>query len=314
MKSVKVHPKNPNYLGKKFKTPEKKVNKYNVFLENPLKELEDEKNKLESLLELQQSIKKIKSPIRIESKKFDNYIKKLDDKHTKKIAIALPIIIYRLSTLIIKQKDTFGTIFKVFHNTVSDTKDWDKMSYTSKVVQILYDYMKLLYEKGTIFGFAEIIILAGIVLDDIPMIIMNNDYIDLKDLAIFQLTKKLAKNVKDLTIVYEAPLKEMEKKKEAKQEKEFKAELNTNIQNLQYSIVQIQAIGNTELANKMMDKEFKSSKPISPSNKGAQLYRKMAEGEKLPSPVKKSPTEKEKEYKKELKKELEKTFIKSTKK
>ena len=158
MKSIKpqFHPKNPNYLGKKFKTPEKKVNKYVVVLENPLKELEDEKKKLESLLELQKSIKKIKSPIRIESKKFDNFIKKMDDAHTKKIAIALPIIIYRLSTLIIKEKDTFGRIFKVFHNTVSGTKDWGKMTFTSKIVQIIYDYMKLMTEKWTVFGYSGI--------------------------------------------------------------------------------------------------------------------------------------------------------------
>jgi hypothetical protein len=235
--SGKIHPKNPNYLGKKFKTPEKKVNKYNVFLENPLKELEDEKKKLESLLELQKSIQKIKSPIRVESKKFDNFIKKMDDKHTKKIAIALPIIIYRLSTLIIKEKDTFGRIFKVFHNTVSSTKDWDKMSFTSKVVQIIYDYMKLMTEKWTIFGFAELIILAGIVLDDIPMIIMNNDYIDLKDLAIFQLTKKLAKNAKDITVVYDAPLKEMEKKKEANAETELKKELKSELVKVKHALV-----------------------------------------------------------------------------
>lgn len=233
IQSPKGHAKNPNYKGKNYKTPEKKVyvNKIKELLENPLKDINDNDKKVQSLIKVTKTLEKIKTPVKIESKKFNDFIKRIDNQAYKKILIAIPIIIYRLASLVVINASIFEVIFKAYQGQIS-TNNWANLSLITKINRIIKDYMQLIFKKQSILGYAELILLAGIVVDDIPRILLNTDYENVQDIAALQLAKKLAETTKKIDKVYEKPIKEAENEKE----KQIIHELGEDIKNLKYKL------------------------------------------------------------------------------
>jgi hypothetical protein len=205
--SPEGHIRNPNYKGKNYKTPEKKVNKYFEIITNPLKSLNEERKKIASFLKIEKVIQTVSAPITVQSNKFDAFLKTINNPANRALAIAIPIILVRLSTLIIQNRSLFKDMFSSFSNTTTSA-NWANSSFYSKIYIILGDYMLSLWKSSGVLGVADLILLAGLLLDDIPKIIKNKDYINVPDINAFKLSQELAKNTKDVAIMYQAPEKE----------------------------------------------------------------------------------------------------------
>lgn len=194
--SVKGHPKNPNYFGKNYKSPVKKPN-IDEILKEPLRSIKEEDKKIKTMIKLESQLIKLKTPIKVESTKFNKFIKVISSPQNRKLAFILPIILYRLSSLLLANKNVYINFMDVFEKN-SDRTEWGSMSLMSKMYVIISDYMKLIYKKSNVLGIAETIILLNIILDEIPRIILATKYDNIDELPVLKLAKHLAQNVKKI--------------------------------------------------------------------------------------------------------------------
>lgn len=227
--SAKGHPRNPNYKGKHYKTPEyiknpveKKpfVNKYKEFLKEPLKQLEEEKNKIDSLININKITSPIKPLVIIKSEKFDKWVKGIKNPFDKKLLVLLPVILIKLSQLVIMNKDLAKSISGMFIDskksadwkTWSDGTIWSKWiswSPISNVYLLIKNFFKMIIEHGPI-GVAEIIVLTTLFLDDIPKIFAKKDLENLKDINKMELTKQTMRKILDVNAIGVSVAKEKE--------------------------------------------------------------------------------------------------------
>lgn len=224
----------PNY---KPRSPRKQNdnNKYKDFLDNPLKHVEQQDQAVVSLIKLNKSIEKIVVPVKLESTKFNKFIENLNNVHTRRIAKMLPIIMYRLLELVIKNRNTFQTIRNVFYNTplLEDySAVWNSYSFVKKIHVIISEYMKIIYKHSTFLGIAELIILGGIVLDDIPSILYSGDYTNLEDISVIPLAKQLAKKTNDVGAIYLAPITKLEQDQRTAQNQQELKDLHLTLQDI----------------------------------------------------------------------------------
>lgn len=221
---IKPHPKNPNYFGKNYKTQPKKVypvNKLNEILKEPIKNIKEEDNRIKSIIKLEQQIIKIKTPVKVESNKFKKFIANIKSPEYRKFAIILPIILYRLSALIIANKSVylgFLEVFKYNTNTLNLT-NWENLSFISKIYTIIKDYMILIYKNGSLLGYAETIILINLILDEIPQILLTNQYNNINELPVIKLAKHLAQNTKTIVDIEQNQAKQDKNNEELKDNK-----------------------------------------------------------------------------------------------
>ena len=242
-------------------------NKYKTFLDKPIQILDDAHTDVNSLIRLSKKTQKLTSPLTVKATKFDKFVKTISNPVNKKLLLAIPIILFRLSTLLIRNKDIFHTIFKSWHSTwnpddPAEANTWGELPLISKISKIFTDYFNLLFKKSSVLGIAEIIILTGIILDDIPRILVNNDYIKLEDLAVTELAKQLARTTKEVHVVYEAPLKEAERAKEKKDAEDRQKNLNIlndNILQMRTDLVEYKYTLKTALKNELGPLEFKAT-------------------------------------------------------
>lgn len=217
-----------------------KLNKYKEFLATPLDVLNNTGKDLSKFIKVASKIALQPSPISITSKKFEIFVQTLNTPLNRRIALVLPIIMFRLSALVIRNKDIFLKIFQVWdmtskHQDVLEQINWDQKSFISKIMVFLHDYMKFIF-KNSILGIAELILVTGIILEDIPRIFSNKDYIKLEDISSLELAKHLAKNSKDIAVIYETPAKKAEEKKRLEEAKEASESLSNRIRELRYEL------------------------------------------------------------------------------
>jgi hypothetical protein len=214
-KEQKPHPKNPNYFGKNYKSPEKKiyVNKVKEIMEEPLKQIKDDNKKVVSIIKLQKSLHKIPSPMKVESTKFKKFINSLDNIYYRKLVFVLPIILYRLSSLLIHNQGMFLKLMDVYTKNMytTQTQTWQQMSFISKYYKVIVDYMKIIFEKSSILGTAELIVFASLIVDEIPKILFSTDYKDAEQLAVLKIAKHLAQNVKKVDEIVDNKVNQQQK-------------------------------------------------------------------------------------------------------
>lgn len=235
VKSVKGHIRNPNYKGKHFKTPEyvkyeKKENKYKEFVKSPLKQLEQREKEVESLIKVNSIAKVIKSPIHPQSDKFTKWVKSLDNPISRKMLLVVPIILFRVSSLIIKNQDIYKQVITVYDQGRSKFK-WQDMFLPSKIYQVMLDFFKYIHEKGYVMPISQLFVLIGIFVDDLPRIFTSKDYENLQDLGILEIAKQTARKVIQVQVIAENTL---EKQKNDVIQKDFHqklADTKTQIEN-----------------------------------------------------------------------------------
>lgn len=205
-KSVKGHARNPNYKGKHFKTPEyvkkiEHVNKYKEFLKSPLKQLEDREKEIKSLIKVNSIAKVIKSPIHPDTSKFTKWVKSLENPVSRKLLFVLPIILFRIASLIVKNQDIYKQVISIYDEAAGNL-DWKDRWLPSKIYKVMYDFFNFLYEKG-VRSLPELIVITGIFIDDLPRIFTSKDYNELQDLSILELGKQAGRKVMQVQTIAE---------------------------------------------------------------------------------------------------------------
>ena len=221
---IKGHTKNPNYFGKNYKTQPKKVypiNKLNEILKEPLKVIKDENKKIKSIIKLEQQLIKIPSITKIESNKFKKFIQNINVPQYKSLAIILPIILYRLSSLLIANKNVYLSFLEVFKDNTNalNLANWEKLSFISKIYTIIRDYMVLIFKNGTLLGYAETIILIDLISSEIPKIIFTNEYKNISDVPVLKLAKHLAQNTKTINNIEQSQIAQEQMNEEIQENK-----------------------------------------------------------------------------------------------
>lgn len=271
----KGHPKNPNYFGKNYKTPEKKiypVNKLNEILKEPIKIIKDEDKKIKSIIKLEQQLIKIPSIVKVESNKFNNFIKNIKIPEYKNFAIILPIILFRLSSLLIANKSTYLGFLEVFRDNTSALKlnNWEKLSFISKVYTIIKDYMVLIFKNGSPLGYAETIILINLILDEIPKIILTKEYNNINEVPVLKLAKHLAQNTKTIKNIEQSQIDQEQTNKEIQENRvmlrqliDTNNEITTNYQDILKKVEtkfdKNQYFANQDIAGIIIDEAKKGS-------------------------------------------------------
>lgn len=208
-KSVKGHARNPNYKGKHFKTPEyvkkiEHVNKYKEFLKSPLKQLENREKEVQSLIKVNSIAKVIKSPIHPDTSKFTKWVKSLENPVSRKLLFVVPIILFRVASLIVKNQDIYKQVISVYDEAAGDL-DWKDRWLPSKIYKVMADFFNFLYEKG-IKSLPELIVITGIFIDDLPRIFTSKDYNELQDLSILELGKQAGRKVMQVQTIAETAI------------------------------------------------------------------------------------------------------------
>lgn len=221
---IKGHTKNPNYFGKNYKTPVKKIypiNTLNEILKEPLKVIKDENKKIKSIIKLEQQLIKIPSITKVESNKFKKFIQNINVPQYKSLAIILPIILYRLSSLLIANKNVYLGFLEVFKDNTNalNLANWEKLSFISKFYTIIRDYMVLIFKNGTLLGYAETIILIDLITAEIPKIIFTNEYKNISDVPVLKLAKHLAQNTKAINNIEQSQIAQEQMNDEIRENK-----------------------------------------------------------------------------------------------
>lgn len=271
---IKGHTKNPNYFGKNYKTPVKKVyiNTLNEILKEPLKVIKDENKKIKSIIKLEQQLIKIPSITKVESNKFKKFIQNINVPQYKSLAIILPIILYRLSSLLIANKNTYLGFLEVFKDNTNALKlaNWEQLSFISKIYTIIKDYMVLIFKNGTLLGYAETIILIDLITAEIPRIIFANEYKNISDVPVLKLAKHLAQNTKTINNIEQSQIAQEEMNKEIQEHKmdmrqliETNNEVTTNYNNLlkkvETNLGKNEYFATQDMANIIIDEAKKGS-------------------------------------------------------
>ena len=210
------------------------INKYKELLQAPLQVLVRSKKDLTSYLQIARTASLVKSPINIRAEKFNDFVGKINTSYNRSFALALPIILFRMSTLFLKHKDIFIRVLRSL-DTTKETDEWSNLSFISKLLRVSKDYLNIISKTSIVFGIAEIIVLLSIVLDDLPRILVNKDYLNLEDLALPQLFRQLAQNTSQIEkVIVDVPAND----KKIKLAKEDAKNLTDKITELNDTLIQ----------------------------------------------------------------------------
>ena len=187
--------------------------------------------------------------------------------------LVLPIILFRVSSLIVKNQDIFKQVVKVYDKAASNL-EWKDRYLPSKIYTVMADFFHLIKEKGVI-SIPEIIVILGLFLDDLPRIFTSKEYDNLEDLSIIELGKQTGRKMMQVQTISETTI-----------QKETDDAIQKNAhRTLDDTLVEIGNIKNTiELSNNLHKKSHQERETLKEELK-QHLYNLEQINEKLNQPA-----------------------------
>lgn len=226
---------NGNYVKRQYKrkisgskSVSQKLNKYQKFLNQPLESLN--KARAGAIKKLEGMGRGISEKLRagnvnIVSQRYKQFIKHFNNDNTRMLAKTLPLILLTLTSLFIAHRETFKMFGKLYIENAEDINKIGGAGFITNINTIIKLWMKILstmnFTKKIELG-SHVIVLLTLFLDEIPHV-FTKSYVDLRDINILQLLKRLGMNANEITKIVGTPQKEAEDKVEReRREKEEK--------------------------------------------------------------------------------------------
>lgn len=227
---------------KVFKKENKGENKYQGFLNAPIKFLDERSKRINEGIRdigkrMSAEILKFKKP---NSERYDKFVISINSDRNRKAAKLLPIILLALLSLALKNKNLISLASGAYLDA-SVSNSYGTALFGEKVVMVINAFVDVIKkldiaEKGEIaFTFLSLF------LDEIPSLFKNYSHLD--DIQTTALAKHIAKNINEVNKAVKSPAIERKKKE---QEALDKGVMNEIKQHLDTLVVQQNKKLNTE--------------------------------------------------------------------
>lgn len=224
-----------NYIKRRYqkkmsgsKSVSQKLNKYQKFLNEPIKSLN--KARAGAIKKLEGMGRGISEKLRagnvnVVSQRYKQFIKHFNSDNTRMLAKTLPLILLTLTSLFIAHRETFKMFGKLYIENAEEINKIGGAGFVTNINTIIKLWMKILstmnFTKKIELG-SHVIVLLTLFLDEIPHV-FTKSYVDLRDINILQLLKRLGMNANEINKIVGTPQKEAEDKIEReRREKEEK--------------------------------------------------------------------------------------------